>query len=165
MRNKDGSVYNYFIQPGYIYLPVSPTKISAVLGSSVAVSIYDKTKKTGGMAHFLYPEIHIEDQPRAIYGDVSIKALIKMFINIGSKKESLEAQIFGGAFNKSHSNKNIGKNNILSAQKILIRERIPITSEDTGGEKGRKIIFDTHTNEIVILKVEKLRQSDWYPYS
>lgn len=117
------------------------------------------------MSHFLYPEKNSDDKPRAIYGDVSIKTLIKIIINKGSQKKHLEAQIFGGAFNNQYSNENIGVKNILSAKKILTKENISITSEDTGGEKGRKIVFDTHTNEIVILKVDKLRQSDWYPYS
>ncbi|MCB9480210.1 MAG: chemotaxis protein CheD [Desulfobacteraceae bacterium] len=165
MSNKDNSVHNYFIQPGYIYLPVSQTKISAVLGSSAAVAIYDKSKKTGGMTHFLYPEKLDTDKPRAIYGDVSTLTLIKMLLAKGSKKKYLEAQLFGGAFNSKYSSEDIGKSNILSARKILERENIPLASEDTGGEKGRKIIFDTYTNEIVILKVDKLRQSDWYPYS
>ena len=30
----------YFLQPGYIYLPERPTVISTVLGSSVAVGLY-----------------------------------------------------------------------------------------------------------------------------
>jgi len=165
LSNKDKSVHNYFIKPGYIYIPVSQTKISAVLGSSAAVAIYDKAKKIGGMSHFLYPEKLSTDKPRAIYGDVSIMTLIKMLLAKGSKKKYLEAQIFGGGFNTRYSNEDIGKSNISSAKKILIKEEIVLVSEDTGGEKGRKIIFDTHTNEIVILKVDKLRQSDWYPYT
>jgi chemotaxis protein CheD len=33
-----------------------------------------------------------------------------------------------------------------------------------GGEKGRKIIFNTTTNEIAVVKVDKVREEDGYPY-
>jgi chemotaxis protein CheD len=164
LRDKDTNADNYFIRPGYIFLPAAQTKISAVLGSSVAVALYDKAMKKGGMTHFLYPEKNEADKPTAIFGDISTRTLIKMLLRKGSRKKYLEAQIFGGAFNNEFSDEDIGKRNILSARKILAGQNIPVTSEDTGGQKGRKIIFDTHTNEIVILKVDKLRKSDWYPY-
>jgi len=52
----------------------------------------------------------------------------------------------------------------MTARKILIREMISIASEDVGGEKGRKIVFNTDMSEIAVIKVEKLRNKDWYPY-
>ena len=85
-------------------------------------------------------------------------------INDGSKIKHMEAQIIGGAYNSGIYSKNIGRENIITARKILRRYRIRIVSEDVGGEKGRKVIFDTGSNEIVILKVEKLREGDWNPY-
>jgi chemotaxis protein CheD len=87
-----------------------------------------------------------------------------MVLDGGSKKKHLEAQIFGGAHNREISPKDIGRGNITIARKILAREGIRIVSEDVGGEKGRKIVFDTQANEIAVLKVDKLRKGDWYPY-
>jgi chemotaxis protein CheD len=164
LRNKKTKAHDYFIKPGYIFLPAVQTRISAVLGSSVAVAIYDKTLRAGGMNHFLYPLKSASERSTAVFGDISTKTLINMLISHGAKKEFLEAQIFGGAFNKEFSDENIGKQNIMTAKKILLKANIEIKSEDTGGQKGRKIIFDTHTNEIIVLKVDKLRKSDWYPY-
>jgi chemotaxis protein CheD len=76
----------------------------------------------------------------------------------------MEAQIIGGAHNPALSPKNIGRENILMARKILIRHRISLASEDVGGEKGRKVVFNTRQNEIAVMKVENLRAGDWYPY-
>jgi chemotaxis protein CheD len=50
------------------------------------------------------------------------------------------------------------------AKTILNKQEIAITSEDVGGSKGRKLAFKTDSNEAVVLKVERLRQEDWYPY-
>jgi chemotaxis protein CheD len=82
----------------------------------------------------------------------------------GSKIKNLEAQIVGGAHNPELSYQNMGLENIRIARRILVREKIAVTSEDTGGSKGRKVVYSTHTNELAVLKVENLRKSDWYPY-
>jgi chemotaxis protein CheD len=41
---------------------------------------------------------------------------------------------------------------------------IRIISEDVGGDIGRKLVYNTFSNEVVVYKVKKLRRSDWYPY-
>jgi chemotaxis protein CheD len=87
-----------------------------------------------------------------------------MMIHDGSKIKNLEAQILSGAHNRKVSTKDIGLENIMAAKRILIRERIRVKSEDVRGGKGRKIVFNTGTNEIAVFKVDKLREADWYPY-
>ncbi len=155
---------DYFLEPGYIFVAAKPAMISGVLGSGVSVCIYDRKRKTGGMNHFKYPFIGEKRMSTAIYGNVSTLALIRMMIKDGSKRKHLEAQIFGGAHNLSLSKKNIGRENIMMAKRILARERIDLVSEDVGGEKGRKVVFNTSKNEVAVMKVERLRAGDWYPY-
>ena len=82
----------------------------------------------------------------------------------GSKKKYLEAQVLGGAYNPKVSDKDIGLANVKIARRILMTAGITISSEDTGGDKGRKIVFNTTTNELAVFKVERLREADWYPY-
>ncbi|MCP3898523.1 MAG: chemotaxis protein CheD [Desulfobacteraceae bacterium] len=155
---------DYLLKPGYIYLPEKSTSISVVLGSSVSVSLFDKKLKFGGMNHFLYPSINKKGKTTALYGNVAIATLINMMINKGSKTKHLEAQIFGGAYNPEYSEKNIGANNHAVAREILKSKKINIASEDVGGELGRKVVFDSSNSDIAILKVGKLRKSDWHPY-
>ncbi len=155
---------DYLLKPGYIYLPEKPTVISTVLGSSVSVSLYDKSLKKGGMNHFLFPMVENREKTTALYGNVAVHTLVRMMVESGSAIKNLEAQLFGGAFNSKHSQRNIGRENFITARSILARKRIKIVSEDVGGELGRKIVFNTSNYEIVILKVERLRTSDWYPY-
>jgi chemotaxis protein CheD len=155
---------DYFLRSGYIFVATKPTAVSTVLGSSVSVCIHDQKRKVGGMNHFQLPYIREKHIATAKYGNVAIITLIRMMLHDGSKIKNLEAQILGGAYNPSISEKNIGHENIIVAKKILAKERIRIVSEDVGGGKGRKIVFNTHTSEIASLKVDKLRKSDWYPY-
>ena len=155
---------NYFLQSGFIFLPEQATDISTVLGSCVAVCIYDKKRQKGGMNHFQLPSIYEPHKATARYGNIATLTLIHMLVHNGSKIKHLEAQIFWGAYNPRISRQNVGRDNIKIARKVLAKKRIRIASEDVGGEKGRKIVFNTHSGEVAVLKVDKLRQSDWHPY-
>ena len=157
-------VADYFLKPGFIYLPKEATAISAVVGSSVAVCLFDKKKKTGGMNLYKLPVKGTKEKAFPIYGNVATRALVTMMIRQGSKAKHIQSQIFGGAFNGEISPRDIGKDNIAMARHILNRMHIHIVSEDVGGGLGRKIVFNTMTNEVAILKTSSLRASDWYPY-
>ncbi len=154
----------YFLQPGYIYVPSRPSVISTVLGSCVSVCIFDKKRNIGGMNHFQLPLAESRQKATPRYGNVATYALIKIMLDDGSKLKHLEAQIFGGAFNPDISPTDIGKQNVMIARRVLMRHRIPVVSEDVGGKRGRKIVFNTGTNEVAVLKVERLRKGDWFPY-
>lgn len=155
---------NYFLEPGYIFLSQAPAIISAVLGSSVSVCLYDRKRKVGGMNHFQYPYIGEKHRATAIYGNAATIMLIRMMVGDGSKIKDIEAQILGGAFSPDISQKDIGRENIITARRILSGKQIAVVSEDVGGKKGRKIVFNTSANEVAVMKVEKLRLGDWYPY-
>ncbi len=160
------TIQEYFLRPGYIYLTREPTLISTVLGSCVAVTLWDKKLELGGINHFLFPMVNEPREATARYGNVAMNALIRLFLEEGSRKDALEAQIFGGAClpDSSREAQQVGEDNVSIGREILGRNGIPIISEDIGGTRGRKLIFNSLTNEVVILRVDRLRESDWYPY-
>ena len=161
---KEPQVRDYLLKPGYIYIPEESTAISAVLGSSVSVTLFDRKLKTGGMNHFLYPRMKEKGRTTSLYGNVAVVTLIDMMLANGSNRKHLHSQIFGGAFNSGYSDLDIGADNIEQARRILKSKGITVVSEDVGGILGRKVIFNTHDAEIAVLKVNQLRRSDWYPY-
>jgi len=154
----------YSLEPGYIYLPERATLVASSVGSCVIVSIYDKKKRFGGLGHFQYPVIRDRHKATSRYGNICILTLIQMFLSRGSKKRHLEAQIFGGAHLPRRFGKNIGMDNVRLARRALRYYGIHVASEDVGGEKGRKVVFNTATNEVAILKVNQLPTYEWYPY-
>ncbi|MCP4670035.1 MAG: chemotaxis protein CheD [Desulfobacula sp.] len=157
---------NYLLQPGYIYVPEKAVSISTVIGSGVAVCIFNKKTRIGGMNHFQLPFMSAKGKTTAMYGNIATITLIKMMLSFNQRTrvKNLEAQIFGGAYNPENSDKDVGKQNIEMAHKILNQNQIAIISEDTGGKKGRKVVFNISTNEAAVLKVDNLRDADWYPY-
>jgi len=130
----------------------------------MAVCLYDNKRAVGGMNHFCFPFIADKGKATARYGNVATVALVRMMMEGGSKRDHLEAQIFGGAHNQEISTENVGYRNYQAAKKMLLREGVAVVSQDVGGRKGRKVVFNTVNNEIAVIKVEKLRKSDWYPY-
>jgi len=165
-KSKEKHVIDYLIKPGHIFVSEKPAMISAVLGSCVSVCIYDNRLKIGGMNNFRLPVAEHSSRSTACYGNIATSALINMMIDTGSKVKYLEAQIFGGSSQPDSPapKKDIAQDNIKIARNILKKKGIPIVSQDIGGEKGRKIVFDTISNQILVLKVDKIRKSDWYPY-
>jgi chemotaxis protein CheD len=164
MTNKDLVLFEYFLLPGYIFLNRGPSLISTVLGSNVAVSLWDRKKKYGGMVNYLYPALESGGASSSAYGNVAIPHLAKMLINEGTKRKDIKAQIFGGAEKESLESAKIARKNVSAARKILRELRIDIVSEDIGGRLGRKIVYNSEKNEAIVYKVNDLRCSDWYPY-
>lgn len=153
---------NYFLTPGHIYYSREPVKVGAVLGSCVAVCLWDRRKKCGGMNHYIRPATNKATHATAQFGNVAISALIKMMIDAGCKPENMVAQVLGGASRPDESGE-VGLKNVKMAREILKRRGIRIFSEDVGGHLGRKIIFDTETGHVAVLKVHNIRESDWAP--
>ncbi|MFP5212123.1 MAG: chemotaxis protein CheD [Acidobacteriota bacterium] len=159
-------IQEYFLKPGYIYVPTTPARISTVLGSCVSVCLWDRDQGYGGMNHFLYPLTRDPASATARFGNVATRALIGFFLEGGSKAKHLEAQIFGGAHPSECAPEvaRVSRENVDVARRVLDRNKIRIVSEDTGGSRGRKLVYNSFSNEVVIIRVEALRQGDWYPY-
>ncbi len=151
----------YFVHPGYIFLSREPHKLSTVLGSCVSVCIWDPILGFGGMNHYVHAKPFRTEQT-AHFGSVSIPYMIKGMLKMGSQKYNLKAHIVGGSQNPRMGSIEIGRQNIQIAETVLKNNYIDIITYDTAGEFGRKIVFDTQTGEIVIFKVNQLREEDWH---
>lgn len=153
-----------FLEPATVFVNREATVISTVLGSAVAVTLWERKKKFGGMCHFIFPKADASQRRTVEYGNVAIYALIKAMNDFGSNLKDLEAQIFGGAepLDIPVEKKTFGPKNIEAARTALQKYRIRVISEDIGGHVGRKISFNTQKNEVVAYKVKNIRNQDWH---
>jgi len=143
---------NYFLYASSIYASRKPTEIQTVLGSCVAVCLFDTMQKTGGMNHFMLPFWKGEGLATAKYGNIAIEKLIEKMEHLGSERRHLVAKVFGGAENLAGSSLfGIGRRNIVVAEEQLAGFGIPIVSSSLGGQVGRKIVFNSLTG-LVYLK-------------
>ncbi len=150
----------YLLAPGYIILPEKPMLIYMILGSSVSVVIGNKKAEKSGCCHFFLPKTPKNKPPRAVHGTVAILTLIRLLLEKGGAIGDLEAQVIGGSDLPGRS---MGRENAEMARKILEKKGVHIASRDTGGDKGRKVIFNTENGTLAVIKVDKIRSGDWYP--
>jgi len=120
------------------------------LGSCVGITLVDKTKKLGGMAHCMLPTYKgFEGQNIAKFVDSAVIELFNQLKRMGASAATLEAKIAGGAhmFGRSQNNDmlKIGERNAAAGLAILKHLGIPVRANDTGGTHGRtiEIMFDT----------------------
>ncbi len=141
-----------FIHVGQIHVDRAPTAISTVLGSCVAVCLYDINLGIGGMNHYLLPFWNGNGLQSPKFGNISIPKLIEAMMAKGSTPKTMEAKLFGGASMNIGMTDSmmIGQKNILVAKEILKEYRIPIVAEDVGGQNGRKIQFDLERGKVLL---------------
>ena len=125
--------------------------VSTVLGSCVAVCLYDSQRSRGGMNHYMLPFWNGEGLETPRYGNVAIPKLIFEMLDRGSRKDNLVAKVFGGGsvLGDRPSVFQIGEKNISVAERLLKEFGIPVVASSTGGEKGRRILFNTSTGEVL----------------
>lgn len=143
--------YNsHFLFPSALYASKDPFQINTILGSCVAVCLYDPVLRYGGMCHYMLPLWNGDGLASPKYGNIAIEKLLDKMINFGSKKHNIKAKIFGGGevIETKNPQFNIGQRNISLAKDILAEANIPIVSSSVGGKLGRKIIFFTDTGEV-----------------
>lgn len=140
----------HFLYPATIFASTLPYEISTVLGSCVSVCLWDSHLKIGGMNHYMLPLWNGEGLPTPRFGNIATEKLIEKMLYLGSHKKNLTAKIIGGArqLNKGGNIFNVGERNIVHAIEMLKKAEIRIVSQNTGGEKGRKIKYITQTGEI-----------------
>ncbi|CAO5676528.1 MAG: Chemoreceptor glutamine deamidase CheD [Holosporales bacterium] len=137
------------ILPGDYFISKDPEEmLVTILGSCVAACIRDTKMGIGGMNHFLLAEPGTSvNSPSNRYGSYAMEELINGLLKMGAKKDFLEAKVFGGA-RVINSSIQVGENNADFVRKYLSQERIPITSEDLGGERPRRIHFWPSTGRV-----------------
>ena len=163
MKSPDLGMTEQFLFPSTIFVEPMPHHVLTILGSCIAVCLYDERLKYGGINHYMLPWWNGNVMPTPKYGDVAIERLIEKMVSLGSYQEDLVAKIFGGAHQHTavESGLGVGDRNIVTAEKILNMEGIPIISRNTGGDRGRRIVFHTHTNQVFMkfLSAVELKQA------
>ena len=140
----------HYLFPSALFADKRAYEVSTVLGSCIAVCLYDPVLKIGGINHYMLPLWNGDGLPSPKYGNIAIEKLVDRMLKLGSNRKDLQAKVFGGWDKGSTANGgfNIGLRNSELAKDSLARLAIPIVKSNMGGEFGRKIKFYTHTGEV-----------------
>jgi chemotaxis protein CheD len=147
----------HFLYPSTLFASKDSYMVKTILGSCVAICLWDPVTKIGGINHYMLPHWNGNDLASPKFGNIAIEKLLERMIQLGAKKEHMQAKIFGGGdlISKGGSSMLIGERNIRVARLMLEEKGIPIIASSTGGRKGRKILFFTDTGEVRHKFIEK----------
>ncbi|MCD0460985.1 CheR family methyltransferase [Roseiconus lacunae] len=120
-----------------------PILISTVLGSCIAVCLYDEVIKAGGMNHFALPSGDLSSRKTTSFGVHAMELLINDIMHFGADRRRLKAKVFGGANVLGLSDDdNIGTKNEQFIREFLAMENIPIIAKFLGGNQGMQVLFE-----------------------
>ncbi len=147
----------YYLYPSNIFASREIYYITTLLGSCVAVCLYDRRQQFGGMNHFMLPFWNGNGLASPKYGNIAIAQLVQKMENLGSNRADLVAKIFGGAsvLDIDTTLFNVGERNAEQAMAELNNLGVKIIASSVKGEKARKIIFNTFTGEVRQKYIEK----------
>jgi chemotaxis protein CheD len=132
------------------------------LGSCVAIALYDKDTRTGGLAHILLPSMAMsrETSNPAKFPETIVPIMLAEMRALGVKSPSrICAKIAGGAsmFGQlvNGTGINVGERNIVATREALAAAGIPILAEDTGLDYGRSVYFHLADGRVEVRSLKK----------
>lgn len=159
-----GSPEGTTIYIGDVFASPSPTVVRTLLGSCIAVCLYDPVLRVGGMNHFMLPEASgSADADSTRFGAYSMDVLIgELMMRCKADRRRLVAKVFGGAHvvDMKQTEDSVPNKNIRFIRQFLADEGFPILAEDVGGFRPRLVVFHTGENRVRVkhLDTAKARQ-------
>jgi chemotaxis protein CheD len=136
----------HYLIPGKIFAAAQPFAISTIVGSGVALCLWDSERSIGGANHFILDEGPDDSVNATRYANVANPALLARMLELGSQRNSLEARIFGGSLPSvtfHTGGECVGDRNVQVAKHFLQMNSIRLVQSEVGGTHGRKLIFHT----------------------
>jgi chemotaxis protein CheD len=134
-----------YLHPGQVHVSAEPCAVTTVLGSCVAVCLYDTRLKVGGMNHFLLPDSTGDLSTAGRHGESATLLLLERMFAIGASADTMTARVVGGAnmLAALRALPTLGERNAAVAHSVLHEHGVLVTSQDVGGTNGRKLVFST----------------------
>lgn len=159
------NMQHVILEIGQIFITDKPLLLETLLGSCVALAFFSPKPKLFGLCHAQLPEKNtrglscIDSCPDRCYRhftqDNEYRYVTCAFRYLFDKWQEkyiplpkLKTALFGGANVLKQSGHHVGQKNIEAAETILKQQGLRIHFQDTGGNKGRTIIFNTESGEI-----------------
>jgi len=157
------------LYPGELYIHTGGPgpRVWTLLGSCVAVALFNRKAGVGAICHAQLPQRRLknldcskdcpedceklsEDSGKFRYMTCAFKQMLKVLTGRGIPASSLSAYLIGGS-EVAPAGKDffrVGAGNIEMARSLLQKNRISLVFEDTGGKIGRSLYFFPATGRL-----------------
>jgi chemotaxis protein CheD len=146
LNASDDKHARHYLIPGKIFAAAQPFAISTIVGSGVALCLWDSAHRIGGANHFMLPEGPEDSENATRYANVANPALLQRVLDLGADRKNLEARIFGGSLPSvtfGNGGDRLGDRNVQVATHFLNMSGIRLVQTEVGGTRGRKLVFHT----------------------
>ncbi len=148
-----------YLKPGEMTVREVPTRVTTVLGSCVAVTMYVSRLRVGALCHALLPRCRERAECQTgcaepfKYVNCVVPEMIEAIKRRGVRLREIELKLFGGAdmFAPRPGTRrcvSVGGENVKEAIRAVEAFGLRFKVSDVGGTRGRKIFFFTHTGEV-----------------
>jgi chemotaxis protein CheD len=141
-------VTDIYLQPGDFYFGAAPLRLTTLLGSCVAVTLWHPRRHIGGMCHIQMPgrSRHAgEGRFDGRYAEDAFALFDREIGRHGGTAKEYVAKLFGAGNmfpGSAASSIKVGAKNLDDARRELARRGLSPTAEHVGGAGHRKLIFD-----------------------
>ena len=143
-----GDIKEETLWAGDIIVSRERIRMTTVLGSCIAVCLFDSAARFGGMNHYLLPSPGCD----ARHGAWSIHELFNRMLSLGGRLACLQAKVFGGGSPLAVANDAaaVGPENARIAFATLEELSVPVVSERVGGNTGMRVYFENWSGAVFV---------------
>jgi len=128
------------------------------LGSCIAVCVYDRLSRIGGMVHVVLPRHDgVTNGDQAKYANTAVPMLLQEVLKTGGIRNRLMIKIAGGARMTTARGLNdtfkTGERNLAEVIAALEKEKLSLAAADTGGSTGRTVKMYLGTGKVTVKMV------------
>jgi chemotaxis protein CheD len=152
--------FEVFLQPGEWYFDAAGVRLRTVLGSCIALTLWHRRRRIGGMCHYMLPSrARVRDVADldGRYGDEALGLLEREAARFGTRLAEYEVKLFGGAsmFGSLRvagaavpAFGSVPERNVEQARLLVARHGLKVRAESLGGLAHRQVVFDIESGDV-----------------
>jgi len=168
MNKAPADVLEIFLQPGEFYFGEEKTRIRTLLGSCVAVTLWNPRLRIGGMCHYMLPSRphRKKDEPLdGRYADEVLEMFLHELRRSHTRPADYQVKIFGGGRMFTHAHKakrhvDVSDRNVETARQLIVKHGFKSVAEDLGGNGHRNVVLDLWSGDVWVKKAVRAMTAD-----
>ena len=159
-------VLEVFLHPGEFYFGQERTRISTLLGSCVALTLWHPLHHIGGMCHFVLPQgpkMRPVGELDGRYGEDAMQMFLREIRASGTRPGEYRMKIFGGGSmslaRESSGDHSIPLQNVAKSRELAGRFGFTVESHDMGGTQHRFVMLDLWSGDVWVRRGPRAKQA------
>lgn len=147
---------------GQLYFGNAAARVHTLLGSCVAITLWNPSRRIGGMCHFLLPNrARAPGMPRdGRFGEESLEMLVEALTKAGTKPQDYTVHLYGGADTMPDTQGiklNVGERNIEQGWTLIDHYGFNLENVDVGDHVPRIVSMTFHDGEVVMRRGRSMK--------